>query len=67
MMVCQPSSLSSEDISNLSLTGKHDVGHLHTSSAKGRHSQQANSIGASGSRPGGQRAKSRNSVMRRTD
>ncbi|KAF4624624.1 hypothetical protein G7Y89_g13547 [Cudoniella acicularis] len=46
--------------------GKHDVGHLH-SSTKGRHSH-ANTLGAaSGSLRPGARAHSRTSVMRRTD
>ncbi|CAG8975325.1 hypothetical protein HYALB_00005655 [Hymenoscyphus albidus] len=48
--------------------GKHDVGHLHTGSQKGRQSGQAQTLGASTlgliSAP---RAKSRTSVMRRTD
>jgi hypothetical protein len=45
--------------------GKHDVGHLHHHSAKGRHSTIGAASGSS--RPVQQREKSRNSILRRSE
>ena len=64
----QPFNLENESTHTDEITGKHDVGHLHHHSTKGRHSNVPTPGIASGSqRPAQQRTRSRNSMLQRTE